>query len=91
MQENCDMDDLSIVTLIDGAVDRARTMNDAPEDTRWLGPNQLSWLRLNIDSFRYSENQQALLRHDTVRAARVAGLIGSPSPAFFQATVEVAS
>lgn len=75
MRENGDMDDFSIVTLINSAADQARTTNKAPVNTRQLGPNQLSWLRLNIDSFRYAENQQALLQHDAVRAARIAGLI----------------
>ena len=75
MRGNSDMDDLSIVTLINSAANRARTTNKAPVNARELGPNQLSWLRLNIDSFRYAEDQQALLRHDAVRAARIAGLI----------------
>lgn len=69
------MDDLSAVTLTNGAVDRECTTNKAPLNTRKLGPNQLNWLRLNIDSFRYAEDQQALLQLDTVRAARIAGLI----------------
>jgi len=40
-----------------------------------LGPNQLTWLRRNIDSFRHLEEQRYLLRQDSVRAARMAGLI----------------
>ena len=40
-----------------------------------LGPNQLSWLRSNIDAFRHLEDQRALLQHDALRAARIAGLI----------------
>ena len=40
-----------------------------------LGPNQLTWLRRNIDSFRHLEEQRDLLWQDSVRAARMAGLI----------------
>jgi ABC-type Zn uptake system ZnuABC Zn-binding protein ZnuA len=40
-----------------------------------LGPNQLKWLRGNIDSFKELEDQRRLMRQDTVRAARMAGLI----------------
>lgn len=40
-----------------------------------LGPNQLKWLRGNIDSFKELEDQRRLMRQDTVRAARIAGLI----------------
>ncbi len=40
-----------------------------------LGPNQLKWLRGNIDAFKELEDQRRLMRQDTVRAARIAGLI----------------
>jgi hypothetical protein len=40
-----------------------------------LGPNQLRWLRVNIDSFKELEEQRRQLRQDAVRAARIAGLI----------------
>jgi hypothetical protein len=40
-----------------------------------LGPNQLRWLRGNIDSFKELEEQRKMLRQDAVRAARIAGLI----------------
>ena len=40
-----------------------------------LGPNQLKWLRGNIDSFKELEEQRRQLRQDAVRAARIAGLI----------------
>lgn len=40
-----------------------------------LGPNQLKWLRGNIDSFKELEEQRRMLRQDAVRAARIAGLI----------------
>ena len=45
-------------------------------NTSWgLGPNQLTWLRRNIDSFRHLEEQRYLLWQDSMRAARLAGLI----------------
>jgi hypothetical protein len=75
MQETGDMDDVSIVILTNNTAHRARTTYEAPVNARRLGPNQLNWLRLNIDSFRWAENQQALLQRDAVRAARIAGLI----------------
>lgn len=40
-----------------------------------LGPNQLKWLRANVDSFKELEEQRRMLRQDAVRAARIAGLI----------------
>ena len=40
-----------------------------------LGPNQLKWLRVNIDSFKELEDQRWQTRQDAVRAARIAGLI----------------
>ena len=40
-----------------------------------LGPNQLTWLRRNIDAFKQAEEQRQLLRQDAMRAARIAGLI----------------
>ena len=40
-----------------------------------LGPNQLTWLRRNIDSFKDAEDQRRLMRQDVVRAARIAGLV----------------
>ncbi len=40
-----------------------------------LGPNQLTWLRRNIDSFKQAEEQRYLLWQDAERAARIAGLI----------------
>jgi hypothetical protein len=47
----------------------------ASEAAMGLGPNQLKWLRVNIDSFKELEDQRRLMRQDTVRAARMAGLI----------------
>ena len=40
-----------------------------------LGPNQLTWLRRNINSFRYDEDQRLKLRLDRLRAAHTVGLI----------------
>jgi hypothetical protein len=40
-----------------------------------LGPNQLTWLRRNIDSFKHLEEQRYQLQQDAIRAARIAGLI----------------
>ena len=40
-----------------------------------LGPNQLTWLRRTMDSFRQAEEQWIMVRQDAVRAARMAGLI----------------
>jgi hypothetical protein len=40
-----------------------------------LGPNQLTWLRTNIDAFKHLEDQRYQLQQDAVRAARIAGLI----------------
>lgn len=53
----------------------AHTVERASTLSLGLGPNQLTWLRRNIDSFKYAEEQRAQLRHDAVRAARLAGLI----------------
>ena len=47
----------------------------ASEAAMGLGPNQLKWLRVNIDSFKELEDQRRLTRQDAVRAARMAGLI----------------
>jgi hypothetical protein len=47
----------------------------ASDASMGLGPNQLKWLRGNIDSFKELEEQRRMLRQDAVRAARIAGLI----------------
>ena len=47
----------------------------ASDASMGLGPNQLKWLRGNIDSFKELEDQRRMLRQDAVRAARIAGLI----------------
>jgi hypothetical protein len=40
-----------------------------------LGPSQLTWLRQNINAFKEAENQRLQMQQDSVRAARIAGLI----------------
>jgi hypothetical protein len=52
--------------------DSGRTTSEA---MMGLGPNQLTWLRRNIGSFKDAEEQRYLARQDAVRAARLAGLI----------------
>ena len=56
----------------DGSVHNA---SDASQLMIGLGPNQLTWLRRNIDSFKHLEDQRYQLHQDAVRAARIAGLI----------------
>ena len=51
-----------------------RTLSRASE-AMGLGPNQLTWPRRNIDSFKEAEEQRRQMRQDVVRAARIAGLI----------------
>jgi hypothetical protein len=53
----------------------ARSAAQVSDEAMGLGPNQLTWLRRNIDSFKHAEDQRHLARQDTVRAARMAGLI----------------
>ena len=45
------------------------------EETIGLGPNQLTWLRRNVDGFKELEELRHQVRQDTLRAARMAGLI----------------
>ena len=40
-----------------------------------LGPNQLTWLRRNMSSFKQAEEQRSMMRQDVMRAARIAGLV----------------
>jgi hypothetical protein len=47
----------------------------AAKNSWGLGPNQLTWLRRNMDAFRHLEEQRYLLQQDSLRAARMAGLI----------------
>ena len=69
------MNAFSKVTYLNDYAESARSAVPAPEATMGLGPNQLTWLRRNIDSFKYAEDQRHLACQDTVRAARMAGLI----------------
>lgn len=63
------------------AISRVTYTNDnegvtrAATPTFGLGPNQLTWLRTNIDAFKHLEDQRYQLRQDAVRAARIAGLM----------------
>ncbi|HET6157250.1 MAG TPA: hypothetical protein VFE34_02810 [Dongiaceae bacterium] len=52
-----------------------RSTARASQATMGLGPNQLTWLRRNIDSFKYAEEQRRQMRQDAMRSARIAGLI----------------
>jgi len=54
----------------------AQSTRRLPSSHVVLESKQLSWIRLNVDSFRHAEDQCALLHYDVVRAARIAGLIG---------------
>lgn len=53
----------------------ARNTTRASGFSMGLGPNQLTWLRRNIDAFKLLEQQRYQLHQDAVRAARIAGLI----------------
>jgi hypothetical protein len=55
--------------------DSVHAMTRASSVGMGLGPNQLTWLRRNIDSFKDAEDQRRLMRQDVVRAARIAGLV----------------
>jgi hypothetical protein len=62
-------------TYMDDASNSRLTAARVSDAAMGLGPNQLKWLRVNIDSFKELEDQRHLTRQDTVRAARIAGLI----------------
>lgn len=66
------MNAISRVTYTNDYSDYART--ETRTETG-LGPNQLTWLRRTMDSFRQAEEQWLMVRQDAVRAARLAGLI----------------
>jgi hypothetical protein len=69
------MNAISSMTFTTENTDRAHTSAQTSRATMGLGPNQLTWLRRNIDSFKHAEDQRYQLRHDAIRAARIAGLI----------------
>jgi len=69
------MNAISRVDYTNDNGDSPRATTRASEITLGLGPNQLTWLRRNIDSFKYAEEQRYQTRQDAVRAARIAGLI----------------
>jgi hypothetical protein len=62
-------------TTDNGASAHSAAAASASQITMGLGPNQLTWLRRNIDSFKHAEEQRYQMRQDVVRAARIAGLI----------------
>ena len=53
----------------------ACTASRADEATMGLGPNQLTWLRRRMEAFKELEELRHQVQQDTVRAARMAGLI----------------
>jgi hypothetical protein len=55
--------------------DTAHGSTRASSFSMGLGPNQLTWLRRNIDAFKDLEDQRYQLRQDALRAARIAGLV----------------
>lgn len=69
------MNAISGMTIGNDGGDYARLAAGTSAVTWGLGPNQLTWLRRNIESFRQAEEQRYQLRQDAVRAARIAGLI----------------
>jgi hypothetical protein len=70
------MNAFSKIAYLNDYAESMQTAARAPEATTMgLGPNQLTWLRRNIDSFKHAEDQRHLACQDTVRAARMAGLI----------------
>jgi hypothetical protein len=68
------MNAISRVAYTNDNDDFARTAARESDLTLGLGPNQLTWLRRNIDSFKHAEEQRRAMRQDVVRAARIAGL-----------------
>jgi hypothetical protein len=69
------MNAISTMTYTNDACGTAYAALGASQPTWGLGPNQLDWLRRNIDSFKQAEDQRLQMRHDVVRAARMAGLL----------------
>ena len=69
------MNAFSKIAYLNDYAESVLSVARASEAAMGLGPNQLTWLRLNIDSFKHAEDQRYLARQDTVRAARMAGLI----------------
>jgi hypothetical protein len=66
---------MSTSTLMHDTSNSTLAAARASDAAMGLGPNQLKWLRGNIDSFKELEDQRWQTRQDTVRAARIAGLI----------------
>jgi hypothetical protein len=72
IERDCNMNAISPLTRTN---DGAATSYSAPSTATGLGPNQLSWLRRSIDAFRELEELRRQVQEDTVRSARMAGLI----------------
>jgi hypothetical protein len=66
---------MSTTTLMHDTSNSRLAAARASDAAMGLGPNQLKWLRGNIDSFKELEDQRRMTRQDAVRAARMAGLI----------------
>jgi hypothetical protein len=69
------MNAISTVTYINDAAEAAHNAARATAGTMGLGPNQLKWLRRHMSAFKQLEEQRYMLWQDSVRAARMAGLI----------------
>jgi hypothetical protein len=69
------MNAISRMAYTNDNTDSARSATHASQLTMGLGPNQLTWLRRNMDAFKDLEDQRYQLRQDALRAARIAGLI----------------
>jgi hypothetical protein len=67
------MNTIAQMSYPNGHTDHAASRTS--EAVMGLGPNQLKWLRRNIDAFKQLEEQRYMLWQDSVRAARMAGLI----------------
>jgi hypothetical protein len=63
-----------VITRVPHTNDNAPTAARTRPVTFGLGPNQLTWLRRNMDAFRHLEEQRYYAQQDAVRAARMAGL-----------------
>lgn len=68
------MNAISRVAYTNDSEHLARASARSSDAAMGLGPNQLTWLRRNIGSFKQLEEQRRLLLQDAVRAARIAGL-----------------
>lgn len=65
---------MSTIARVPHTNDNARVAQRPTGLALGLGPNQLKWLRRNMDAFREAEEQRYSVLQDAVRAARIAGL-----------------